>query len=121
MQVVYRPGIAKGAAYFVSRQDREEAAIRSGEDDLQAVLVTLRSDPDLEPILVEVRCHLSDEEIREKDPNPRRGILRASESFLVSNEELFRRTTLGPEMVLQRSLRTQELETFHDRIGYWNS
>lgn len=119
--VVYRPGTANGAADFLSRQALEEPALGIAEDDGQVAMVTLCDERDLEPFLVEIKRHLRGEVIHEHDPRLRRGIRRASKSFLVWNDELFRRTPLGPKIVLPKSIRTQALEMFHDRIGHWNS
>lgn len=76
-QVVYRPGAENGAAEFVSRQEIEETALRLRHDGKIAV-VTMESDTDMKPFLVEFKSHWSDEEVAEKDAKLCSGIRGAS-------------------------------------------
>lgn len=83
-------------------------------------MVALFSSSNLEPFLVEVQRHLCGEKVQEEDSKLRRKIRRTYNSFLKWNDELFRRTPLGPKIFLPKLLRLHALDTFYDRIGHWN-
>lgn len=104
-RVIYCPGAENAAAEFLLREACEEAALGTVEHDCQIALVTLFSSFYFEPFLAEVKRHLCGEKVQEEGPKLRRRIRRASNSFLIWNDELFRRTPLGLKIVLPKSLR----------------
>lgn len=116
-QVVYFLGTENGVADFLLWQARYVVDFRLEEDYGRFSLVTLTSDRDLEPLLVEDRCDLSGEEIGEKDSNHFHCIRKASKSVIAWNDERLRRITLRPMLFLWRYIPTKGLETLDDRIG----
>lgn len=117
----YKPGSTNSAADFLPRDAAMSPPIGLDEDEGEVAIVAFEADAGLEPVLVDLRRFLLGMPLLEKDPKARRAVRRLSKSFIVWNHQLFHRTPLGPKLVIPKDLRRQVLETFHDRIGHWDS
>ena len=118
-RVVYKPGKENCAADFLSRHAHSDPAIDTGDDE-GLVMVAVPAQVDLEPALQDIKLHLEGKEMVTEDVRLRRNARRAGRHFLVWNNQLFRRTTLGPKVVVPRQLRQRVLRMFHDSIGHWD-
>ena len=97
-----------------------EPALDAGDDDGQIAMMAIEAEPDIEPFLLDVKRHLNCQEIKAEDPRGRRSVRRSAKSFLLWNGELFRRTQLGPKIILPKPMRKEAIVMFHDNIGHWD-
>lgn len=87
--IVYKPGMESKPADFISRASHMEPAIDTSDDEGQVTVITMQDDSepelplDLEPFLLDVKSHLTVQEIKTKDTRLLQSAQRAGRSFLV--------------------------------------
>lgn len=82
-------------------------------------MVAESSQRQLEPLSENIWKYLERNPVEDFEQPLQRGGKRAAKHVLISDETLFRRTTLSLKVVVQLSRWPAILTTFHVDIGYW--
>lgn len=118
-RIVYKPGMDNKAADFLSREAHMAPAIDTGEDEGEMAFV-VAEEPNLEPVLLGIRRNLLGKDMLVQDDHLRKNARRAAKAFLLWGDDLYRRTSLGPKIVLPKHFREQAIKIFHDHVGHWD-
>lgn len=120
-EIAYRPGEKSKPADFLSRYSMGGAATNGDEWYLLLTIGTSKQFLDgLEPNIQEVVRHLSGAPMKSEDKNARNNIRRGAKNFLMWDDNLFRRTQRGLQVVAPIYERVKILRCLHDEIDHWD-